>query len=157
TAYQWLDLDGEGSPGVLAQQAGAWFYKRNLSNLPRDDGGQVLAADSVVPGQVRASFDALERVAAKPSPAALAGARQQFCDLAGEGRQCLVQFGPPMAGFYERNDAADWEPFSAFAGAANIDWTDPNLRSIDLDGDGRPDVLITEHEVFTWYRSLAKD
>src|SRR5262249_12464864 len=29
--YQWVDLDGEGLSGILAEQAGGWFYKRNLS------------------------------------------------------------------------------------------------------------------------------
>ena len=38
TRYQWTDLDGEGSPGILTEQTNAWFYKRNVSNLP-DDGG----------------------------------------------------------------------------------------------------------------------
>ena len=28
---------------------------------------------------------------------------------------------------------------------------------MDLDGDGFPDVLISEHEVFTWYRSHSKE
>jgi Salmonella virulence plasmid 65kDa B protein len=34
--YQWLDLDSEGSPGILTEQGTGWFYKRNVSNLPRD-------------------------------------------------------------------------------------------------------------------------
>ena len=33
TAYQWTDLHGEGIPGILTEQAGAWFYKRNLSPI----------------------------------------------------------------------------------------------------------------------------
>ncbi len=32
-AYQWTDLHGEGIPGILTEQAGAWFYKRNLSPI----------------------------------------------------------------------------------------------------------------------------
>ena len=32
TAYQWVDLDGEGLSGVLARQGGAWFYKANLGD-----------------------------------------------------------------------------------------------------------------------------
>ena len=32
-AYQWADLHGEGIPGILTEQAGAWFYKRNLSPI----------------------------------------------------------------------------------------------------------------------------
>ncbi|MEJ7808397.1 MAG: SpvB/TcaC N-terminal domain-containing protein, partial [Telluria sp.] len=37
TAYRWADLDGEGLSGILTQQGGAWFYKRNLSALPVSD------------------------------------------------------------------------------------------------------------------------
>ena len=33
SAYQWIDLHGEGIPGILTEQAGAWFYKRNLSPI----------------------------------------------------------------------------------------------------------------------------
>ena len=32
TGYQWVDLDGEGLSGILARQAGAWFYKHNLGD-----------------------------------------------------------------------------------------------------------------------------
>ncbi|HZM89458.1 MAG TPA: SpvB/TcaC N-terminal domain-containing protein, partial [Blastocatellia bacterium] len=34
SAYQWADLHGEGISGILTEQAGAWFYKRNLSPIP---------------------------------------------------------------------------------------------------------------------------
>ncbi|MCI5223824.1 MAG: toxin, partial [Candidatus Electrothrix sp. AR4] len=35
-AYQWTDLHGEGIPGILSEQAGAWFYKRNLSSMSKE-------------------------------------------------------------------------------------------------------------------------
>ena len=40
--FQWTDLHGEGIPGVLTEQAGAWFYKRNLSpiNVKQDKGAK---------------------------------------------------------------------------------------------------------------------
>ena len=38
----------------------------------------------------------------------------------------------------------------------NIDWRDPNLKFIDLTGDGHADILITEDEAFSWYPSLAE-
>ena len=41
--------------------------------------------------------------------------------------------------------------------ASTSRWDDPNLRFVDLDGDGHADVLITEHDVFTWHPSLAED
>jgi hypothetical protein len=35
STYQWTDLHGEGIPGILTEQAGAWYYKRNLSPASR--------------------------------------------------------------------------------------------------------------------------
>jgi hypothetical protein len=34
---------------------------------------------------------------------------------------------------------------------------DPNLRFVDLDGDGHADVLITEDEAISWHASLAEE
>ena len=34
SAYRWTDLHGEGIPGILTEQAGAWFYKRNCQPDP---------------------------------------------------------------------------------------------------------------------------
>ncbi|MBX3320840.1 MAG: hypothetical protein KF890_13230, partial [Nitrospira sp.] len=61
TAYQWTDLHGEGIPGILTEQGGAWFYKRNWSPIPDTlpDGSEV----------VKAKFAALEAVALNPNAA----------------------------------------------------------------------------------------
>ena len=37
------------------------------------------------------------------------------------------------------------------------DWNDPNLRFVDLTGDGLADLLITEDDAFTWHPSLGED
>ena len=34
---------------------------------------------------------------------------------------------------------------------------DPNLKFVDLDGDGHADVLITEDDAFVWHPSLAEE
>ena len=36
--YRWADLHGEGLPGLLTEQAGVWFYKRNLSPITERPG-----------------------------------------------------------------------------------------------------------------------
>lgn len=133
--YQWLDLDSEGLSGILSEQQDAWFYKRNLGN---------------------ARFGPEERLATEPSLVDLGSGRQQIMDLAGDGEKCLVQFSEPVAGYYERNQEGQWGPFTAFISNPNFSWNDPNLKLIDLNGDGFSDVLVSEDAAFRWYPSLAK-
>jgi hypothetical protein len=139
-SYQWVDLDGEGLSGVLTEQAEAWFYKRNLSPGKRTE----------------PQFGALEVVATKPAMS-LAGGQVQFLDLAGDGQLDLAAFAGSTPGFYERTQDESWEPFTAFTSLPNVAWNDPNLKFIDLTGDGHTDLLITEHEAFVWYPSLAEE
>ena len=139
TSYQWTDLHGEGLPGILAEQANAWYYKRNISPI---------SARSV-------EFAPLERVALKPNLALASGA--QFMDLAGNGEPDLVMLGGPMQGFYKHDVAESWQPFRPFTSRLNRAMRDPNLKFIDLNGDGHADVLITENDAFVWHSSLAEE
>ncbi|HUN96291.1 MAG TPA: SpvB/TcaC N-terminal domain-containing protein, partial [Bradyrhizobium sp.] len=134
--YRLLDLDGEGIAGVLSEQAAAWLYKPNLG-----DG----------------RFGAIRTVAERPSLAAINERRQQFMDLTGDGVLDLVDFAPSAPGFFERKPDAAWAGFCAFHALPVQDWTDPNLRFVDLTGDGIADVLITEDDAFTWHPSLLRE
>lgn len=146
-AYQWTDLHGEGIPGILTEQGGAWFYKRNLSpiNVKPHNGGL----------HTEALFAPVETVAVKPNLVLAGGA--QFMDLAGDGQPDLVTLDGPTPGLYEHDDAEGWEPFRPFTARLNRDMRDPNLKFVDLDGDGHADVLITEDEALVWHPSLAEE
>lgn len=133
--YRWADLDGEGISGILTEQGSGWFYKSNLGN---------------------ARFASQEKVAVKPSLGSL-NRNQQLLDLSGDGQLDLVTLGGPAPGFYERTHDRSWADHRAFAFVPSIDWSDPNLRFVDLTGDGHADVLVTEDRVFTWYPSLAEE
>ncbi len=131
--YKWVDLDGEGISGVLAEQGGAWYYKPNAGH---------------------GKFGATEIVARKPSISALSAGRQQLLDLAGDGTLNLVQFDAEAPGFYERTLEEGWGAFRAFRSLPVLDWKDPNLRFVDVTGDGIADVLITEDNALLWHPSL---
>ena len=145
-AYQWTDLHGEGIPGILTEQAGAWFYKRNLSPINR----QGTNAES----HLEAKFAPVELVALKPNLALGNGA--QLMDLAGDGQPDLVVMDGPLPGFYEHDLAEGWHAFRPFTSRLNRDTRDPNLKFVDLDGDGHADVLITEDQAFVWHPSLGE-
>ena len=149
--YQWTDLHGEGLPGILTEQGGAWFYKRNLSPINR----QTRAAAGHEGGKhLEAQFAPVELVATKPNLALGGGA--QFMDLAGDGQPDLVMLHGPLPGLYEHDDAESWQSFRPFTARLNRALDDPNLRLVDLDGDGRADALITEDDALVWHPSLAE-
>jgi YD repeat-containing protein len=137
--YQWTDLHGEGVPGILTEQGGGWFYKRNLS--PISKGAVELAP--------------VESVTTKPN-LELAGGQAQFMDLAGDGQPDLVVLDSPMPGLYEHDGKEGWQPFRPFTSQLTRDMSDPNLKLIDLNGDGHADVLISEDHAFVWHASLAE-
>jgi RHS repeat-associated protein len=146
--YQWVDLDGEGLSGILTEQAEAWFYKPNLSpiNVHHEDGRETITA----------RFGPVERVAQKPSLAAISRGRQQLLDLAGDGQLDLVELRGPTPGFYERTQDHGWETFAPFESLPVLDWDNPNLKFVDLTGDGHADIFVTEDEAFCWHPSLAE-
>ena len=145
--FRFVDLDGEGLSGILTAEEGGWGYKRNLSPInlqTRPDGERV----------ARARFGPLERVRSVPVPASLS--TQQLLDLSGGGRLALVAFQGEMPGFFARTAHDDWEPLRTFPSLPRLDWTEPNLKFVDLTGDGRADVLVTEDDVYSFYPSLGE-
>jgi len=143
-ACQWTDLHGEGLPGILTEEAGAWFYKRNLSPINEKAGAPT------------AKFAPIEAVAFQPN-LSLGSGQAQFLDLAGDGQPDVVVLDGPTPGLYEHDEAEGWNCFRPFAARLNRQTRDPNLKFVDLDGDGHVDVLITEDDSLVWHRSLAEE
>ncbi len=127
---QWLDLDGEGLAGVLCDEPGGWWYKRNL-------------------GEGR--FDAARPVSAQPR----FDRRPQFLDLGGDGELDAVVLDAPQAGFYERTSTGEWSPFVALASQPNIE-DDADVRLVDLTGDGHADLVIVRGGELSWHPSLGE-
>lgn len=133
---RWIDLDGEGIPGLLTTTQGAWFYKPNKGH---------------------ATFGSSQKLRVVPAPSALEAKSRQLVDFDGDGRLALVDYQSSVGGFSERTVNGDWEPFTRFHALPRLDPTNPNQRFIDIDGDGIPDVVITEDDHILYYRSLGKE
>ena len=131
--YRWVDLDLEGLPGVLTEQGGHWFYKRN---------------------EGEGHFGATKALDTLPNLARLGGGAA-LTDLGGDGGLQLVA-AAPMQGFFERGTDGSWESFQTFQRPLNVPLGDPNVKLLDLDGDGMADVLVSEDDVFCWYPSQGR-
>lgn len=134
-SYQFTDLFNEGLAGILSEQAGGWYYKRNLG---------------------QGNFDSAKPVNPRPSFAGLGGSLR-LADLNGDGGKQLVSFGTQTKGYFELSGGKEWQGFRAFTSLPNINFNDANTRLIDLDGDGRAEVVISEEQVFTWYPSEGRN
>ena len=137
-SYFFLDLDGEGIPGILSHHGKSMYYSANLGN------GR-FERPKALPFMPRAFNDSTTA--------------QQFMDLAGDGRTDLVQMSGPMPGFCKRDptSAYDWSNFKTFDFFPSIDFADPNLRFIDLTGDGHADILLMDDRLFSWYESWGEE
>jgi len=133
--YQFTDLFNEGLSGILTEQANGWYYKQNLG------GGK---------------FEQAKLVSPKPSFVGLGG-QLQLADLDGDGGKQLVSFSAEPRGYFELDDDNEWHGLRSFKALPNIDFGDANTRMLDLNGDGKPEVVISEEHVFTWYASEGRD
>jgi len=145
--YRWVDLDGEGLSGILTEAPGSWYYTPNLSPVNQQGENGSIATFP--------RFGPLQPVTLQPSLAALGSGRQQLLDLSGHGHLDLVQYDGPSPGYFERTAEGSWERFTPFTALPTLDWKDPNLKLVDLTGDGFADLLISEEDAFWWYGSRA--
>ncbi|GAL85662.1 hypothetical protein MYP_2891 [Sporocytophaga myxococcoides] len=133
--YQFVDLFNEGLSGILSEQETGWYYKHNLG-----DG----------------NFEPAKLVSPKPSFAGL-GSHLQLADLDADGGKQLVSYINEPKGYFELNDDNEWQLYQNFKTLPNINFNDPFTRMIDLNGDGKPELVISEDNVFTWYESEGRN
>jgi RHS repeat-associated protein len=133
--YQFTDLFNEGLSGILTEQAGGWYYKHNLGE---------------------GNFAPAKLVSPKPSFAGLGGGSLQLADLDADGGKQLAATSGEMRGYFELSDDDEWQPFRTFDLMPNRNFGDAFARMLDLNGDGKPELLLSEDGVFTWYESSGR-
>ena len=134
-SYRWLDLHGEGVPGVLCEQGGEWYYTSNRGPL---HGRPALGPATLI--------DTRPNVAMRDA---------QFLDVAGDGRADVVVTTTGAAGYYAHDEHDGWEEFRLFPAAPSDGLTAGDLRMLDLDGDGIPDLVRATSETIEWSPSLG--
>ncbi|MEM8999771.1 MAG: SpvB/TcaC N-terminal domain-containing protein [Bacteroidota bacterium] len=140
--YQWVDLYGEGISGILTEQGGGWFYKSNWGDVEEEGNVAFSTAQNVLP---------------KPSFTGLSSGVLSIQDLAANGEKQVVVNDGSLKGYFELDQEHDWKPFRPFAQAVNVDLQDSNTRLLDLNGDGQPEIVVTEENAFTWYSADGKN
>lgn len=148
---EWIDLDGEGLPGLLTRlEDGTMSYQRNKNALRRGGGD----ASDFAPMRVLDSH-----------PNVSDGPQYYFEDLDRNGKQDLVCLDGQgkLHGYYERLGAADesnaWSTFIPFTSIPNVNLMSDDKIRMDLTGDGLLDILHAEtgSEDVIWQPSLAQE
>lgn len=140
--YQWVDLYGEGISGLLTEQGEGWYYKENLGDTDGD-------------GSLH--FGGIRQVAPKPSFTGLGSGEITVADLDADGLKEIVTRSGGVQGYFSIGTDGKWQPFRSFLQVANIDLSDPNVRVFDITGDGKPDLVMTEERVITYYEGKGKE
>jgi RHS repeat-associated protein len=133
--YQWIDLYSEGISGILTEQATGWYYKENLG---------------------QGKFSPAQMVSPKPAVTGMNDGTLSIHDLEANGQKYLVKTDAAFKGFFALNTEDEWGPFTSFQQFPNINLQDPNLKFLDLNGDGMPDMLISHEQEFIWYAAKGK-
>ncbi|WP_328690695.1 FG-GAP-like repeat-containing protein [Streptomyces phaeochromogenes] len=109
-----VDVTGDGLPDLL-ELNGAARYGRNLG-----DG----------------SFDRASTMPGTPSGLGLSDPGVQLLDADGDGRADLMVSRPGLAGYFPLRFDTTWDRFHPYRNAPTFSLQDPELRLLDLNGDG---------------------
>jgi hypothetical protein len=116
-----VDLFGNGLPSLLEMNGRARYW-RNLGN---------------------GRFDRPRFMKDAPADIALADAGVQLLDATGDGRPDLLVTSSTMSGYFPLTFCGEWDrhSFHRFQRAPTFDLEDPEVKLVDLDGDGVTDAI----------------
>jgi RHS repeat-associated protein len=133
--YELIDLHGNGLPGIIHTSPTGYRYWRNMGNM-----------QFVVPRPMR-NF---------PAGVTLTDDGVQFADMGGNGSADLLVTTGAMRGYYANDFSGEWQQFHHYRQAPSFDLKDPDVKLVDMDGDGVIDVLATHKHHFLYIRNTNR-
>ncbi len=140
--YLFVDLFGEGISGLLREEGDAWYYKSNYGrgeNPPNLHLGASIRLPSIP------SMRGLDK------PTALS-----IQSLEGDGRKELVVNREGLQGYYPLDHEDQWQGFTPMETALRLDLAQSHQRLLDLTGDGKLELVVTEERAIVWYASKGR-
>ncbi len=130
-----IDWDGDGLPDLMEIKEGRVVVWRNL-------------------GEKWAGPKFLDRL---PAPLTLDESGVAFADMEGNGTADLIMIDRSLNGYYPHLPGGGFGRPVFWKHSPNVPLTDPNVRLVDLNGDGITDLLVTgENFVSAYYRDPKK-
>lgn len=138
--YQFLDLWGEGSKGILYKNRGAWWYRSPVRNKNSSDINAVTWSEP----QLLPDIPALDKHAL-------------LIDLDGDGRLEWVVIHRGANGYYpqDKDNAEKWLRFSSLSGLPT-EFHYPSAQLIDFTGKGLYDLVVVGPKSVRLYPSDSK-
>jgi hypothetical protein len=90
-----------------------------------------------------------------PPASPLVSPKLGFGDMSGDGRADLLVHSGSLPGFFETTPNGTWQTFKPYNVFPSFDLADPNVRLVDLTGNGSSDALMTRDEHFLWFECLG--
>ncbi len=150
---RWIDLNGEGLPGLLWEGAAAWHYRANLSV-----GDSSVSTRGGEPEVAQVELAPPVRLPTIPQAARSGAGTYLLSDVDADGRLDLVATGDRDTGFWTRDGLGDtWADFRAFRQVPLNVRNESRARWVDLTGDGLPDILITRADEIVWLHALGSE
>jgi hypothetical protein len=133
--YALVDLFGNGLPSILELDGEARFW--------RNVGGGCFA----LPNAMR-----------EAPPLSLSDAGVQIIDANGDGRPDLLVTRGPLSGYFPMQFDGSWsrKSFQPYAQAPSFDLKDPEVKLVDLDGDGVTDALLDSSSFVCFFNDPKK-
>ena len=149
STWQFMDLYGEGLSGVLRTENNAWYYKHNL-------GDKSIYSDQTESSTPNLQLGGMQVLKEIPSVQNSNGTSFYLGDVDSDSQPEVIFEGAGGSGYFSLEDG-QWQNFQSFRSIPNIDKQDPNLKRLDLTGDGLADMLISRGDYFEMYFSAGKE